>query len=181
MWKLLRFALLGVVIQGCAHNESVSAPQLDCQALNTVVDAAQDNFVSLTSGSRNITRYGNTWQTRVNAYGSDCTLLSGTDTPRNYFCSIPDRDQSTATRTLADAVESCLGPHWQRRELPRPATRFSRAEDNVVVDVGASDVTASRATVVGLVVRRLDNQSERAPSPESVAQQSRHAAAVPLQ
>lgn len=157
------------LIQGCAHTGSDSTQQqLNCDALHTVIGAAKDSFVSL-AGEQATTRYGNTWSTRINAFGGDCILLSGTETPRIYFCSINDRDQAAGMKALTDSVATCLGSNWKHKEFPsRPATRFTRAEDNVAVDVGASDVTASRASVVGLTVRNTDTQSQSTDA-ESVA------------
>jgi len=158
------------LLQGCAHNNGTSDAEqrLNCDALHTVIGAAQDSFVSL-AGEQATTQYGNTWGTRINAFGGDCILLSGTETPRIYFCSMADRDQATGMKNLTDAVATCLGSGWQRREIPsRPATRFTRKEDAVAVDVGASDVAASRTSVVGLTVRNVDSKSQST-DPESVA------------
>lgn len=156
------------LIQGCAQHGSDSSRQLNCDALHTVIGASQDSFASI-AGQQATTKYGNTWGSRISAFGNDCILLSGTQTPRTYFCAIADQDQAAGTKVLTEAVATCLGPNWQRQEFPsRPATRFTRAEDNVVVDVGASDVAASRATVVGLTVRNTDTQSQGTDA-ESVA------------
>lgn len=138
-------------VQGCAAPSSKTPPQLDCAVLKKVIDAAPDNFSAIVS-EKVETQFGAVWKTRTNAYGSNCSLVSSSNTPGQYFCSIPESEQATAMVPLVAAVETCLSPEWQRAALPA-GSRFTRKGDNVIVDVGANDATASRSAAIGLIVR----------------------------
>jgi len=151
----LGFVLAAVLLSGCARLVPQYAQHLDCDSLKKVIASIPQDFASVATTTVD-TRYGTIWRTNTNAYGDDCSLLgSDNRVPRSYFCSIPEKDQKAAMQALADDVEKCLGPTWQRKELPRPATRFTRSSDVVAVDVGISDVQASRTSAVGLLVRKL--------------------------
>lgn len=151
-WLPARLLAIAFIAQGCAHSAQDSATTLDCAALNGVIDAARHDFKAIT-GAQVDTRYGAIWRANIDAYGRDCSLLSSGGKPRSYFCSITDPDQSAAMNALTAEVEACLGPAWERTSLPRPGSRFTRPDDPVIVDVGSSDIQASRASAVGLIVR----------------------------
>ncbi len=140
------------LLQGCASISSAPA-QLDCAALKQVIDIAGTDLSGLTA-TRTNTAYGSVWRAKIDAYGSGCTLVGTTDMPSHYFCSIPAAADSSVLAALQEEVASCLGSGWQRNPTTtRSGERFSRASDDIVVDVGASDASASRAKVIGLLVR----------------------------
>ena len=145
--------LSAALLSGCAANRSDSA-RLDCAALQQVMNTTRADLSDLVASKTNTT-YGSVWRAKIDAYGRGCTLFSSTDVPSQYFCSIPAAADSSVLTALQGEVAGCLGPDWQRSSTPGGrGERFSRAGDNIVVDVGASDVAASRAEVIGLVVRR---------------------------
>jgi hypothetical protein len=81
-------------------------------------------------------------------------LFGTTNAPDRYFCSIPAAADSQVLGALKDSVATCLGADWQRNSAPaQNGERFSRVGNDIVVDVGASDASASRAEVIGLLVR----------------------------
>jgi hypothetical protein len=141
-----------VLLPGCA-SKSPGTAQLDCAVLKQVIDTARTDLSGL-AATRTNTLYGSVWRAKIDAYGSGCTLFGTTDVPSRYFCTIPAAADSSVLAALQEEVASCLGSGWQRNPATaRSAERFSRASDDIVVDVGASDVNASRAEVIGLLVR----------------------------
>lgn len=146
--------LAATLLPGCAANRPDTG-KLDCAALKQVIDTARTDLSGLTA-SRTNTPYGSVWRTKVAAYGSDCTMVGTANVPNRYFCTIPAAADSKVLSALQEDVASCLGSEWQRNPAAgHSGERFSRPGDNVVVDVGASDAAASRAEVIGLLVRRL--------------------------
>ncbi|MFV0456560.1 MAG: hypothetical protein ACK5NQ_16530 [Pseudomonas sp.] len=144
---LLFFSITAVA--GCAG--SLAEPQsLDCVALNKVVDAASEDFKSI-SRQREITHYGEVKEVKLHAYGK-CSVLSTAGKPAVYVCSSKSLNQQADRALLVDAAERCLGQGWERSELPGGGASF--IQNAVKVSVGKTDRQAAHDSSVGLAVRR---------------------------
>lgn len=137
------------ILAGCAS--SGAGPQeIDCAALDQVIDAAADDFQSI-SGAKRITRYGEARAVKLHPYG-ECSIFVAAGEPALYLCGNKSAEQDKDRMELIAATQACLGTGWQRSELAGGGAVFIR--EGVQVTVGKTDPRASHDSSVGLTLQR---------------------------
>ncbi|WP_157956845.1 hypothetical protein [Salinicola aestuarinus] len=122
------FASSLALLAGCAGSgpvhESVSS-YMDCDALQQAVASADNGFDEIKRSRKN-TRFGEIWQTDVQAFANACTIVS-TSGPGYYTCSGQIETDATTSQLEAasDGIGQCLGTGWSTSPAGDGAIAFS--------------------------------------------------------
>nr|CDQ34063.1 hypothetical protein BN993_03517 [Virgibacillus halodenitrificans] len=120
---VMRLTLLGaamLLVSGCSSGpvqQSVTT-YLNCDDLEQAVASASNGFDDIKRGGRS-TRYGQDWNTRVQAFENACSIVSTTG-KAYYTCSgrIETGADELQLEAATESIGQCLGPDW----VPRTAT-----------------------------------------------------------
>lgn len=141
-----------VTLSGCQLPLADTSQPLDCAALQAVIAAEANDFQSITD-KRVTTPLGYVWRANTHAFGNACTLMSTTDKPSRYLCTLPGRPEQALAQLNQD-VAACVGPQWQTTQLEL-GTRYAKPDSSTIVFVGHTDEDAAKNKSYGLLVRRL--------------------------
>lgn len=133
-------ALLGgaalLTLSACASSGPVHqsvTTYLNCNDLKTAVASADNGFDDIKRGSRS-TRYGQIWNTRVQAFDNACSIVSASG-PTYYTCSgrIEADAGESQLKAATDGIGQCLGSGWSSAPAEDGAIDFRESSGSPVL------------------------------------------------